>query len=261
MFDNSISLAGEVALVTGASSGLGAHFAKVLAGAGANVVVASRRIDNLHSLVQEIESNGGSATALKLDVTQHDSEKEDSISQVIENTENIYGPITVLVNNAGVSDSARFVNTTEESWDFVLDTNLKGAWRVAKAVANRLLALKLKGSIINISSILGMRVAIGESAYAVSKAGLAQLTKAAALELGHKGIRVNALCPGYFKTELNADFFDSEKGRAFISNTPAKRLGRYEELSWPMLLLASDAGSFINGACIPVDGGHLVSSL
>lgn len=261
MFDNSISLAGDIALVTGASSGLGAHFAKVLAGAGAKVVVASRRIENLQALVQDIEFHGGKAMALPLDVTQGDGAVDNSIEQVMEKTEAAFGPINILVNNAGVSDSARFVNTSEASWDFVMDTNLKGAWRVAKCVANRLLAEQSTGSIINISSILGMRVVVGESTYAVSKAGLTQMTKATALELGHKGIRVNALCPGYFKTELNADFFESEKGQAFIQQTPAKRLGEYDELSWPLLLLASDAGSFINGASIPVDGGHLVSSL
>ena len=261
MSENSLSLSGNVALVTGASSGLGAHFAKVLSKFGARVVVASRRSENLNKIVSDIRSEGGEAVALKLDVTQNDSTKEDGIDNVLKQSEAIFGPITILVNNAGVADSVRFVNATEESWDFVMNTNLKGSWRVAQAVSKRLLLLKREGSIINISSILGLRVAVGESSYAISKAGVIQMTKSMALELADKGVRVNALCPGYFKTELNSGFFESEKGKMFIKGTPARRLGNYEELSWPLLVLASSAGSFINGACIPVDGGHLVSSL
>lgn len=261
MSEKSLSLSGNVALVTGASSGLGAHFAKVLSKFGARVVVASRRSENLNNIVNDIQSEGGEALALKLDVTQSDSTKSDSIESVINKVESVFGPISILVNNAGVADSVRFVNATEKSWDFVMNTNLKGTWRVAQSVSRRLVLLKLEGSIINISSILGLRVAVGESSYAISKAGVIQMTKAMALELAGKGIRVNALCPGYFKTELNSEYFESEKGKRFIKGTPAKRLGKYEELSWPLLVLASSAGSFINGSCIPVDGGHLISSL
>ena len=256
MNTNLLSVKGKVALVTGASSGLGAHFGSVLAQAGARVILAARRVEKLQALVEDIESNGGLATAIALDVT-----RAESVSAALAKGESVYGPITILVNNAGVADSKRFVNVDESSWDFVMDTNLKGAWRVAHQVSQRLLAHNLGGSIINIASILGLRNGLGESTYSVSKAGLIQMTRAMALELGYKGIRVNALCPGYFRTEMNAAYFESEQGQAYIKSTPARRLGELDELTAPLLMLASDAGSFMNGAVIPVDGGHLVSSL
>lgn len=251
-----LSLTGKVALVTGASSGLGAHFAKVLATAGAKVVVGARRVEKLQDLVGEIAESGGEAVAVAMDITD-----TTSVIQAIDDGEAAFGPITILINNAGVADSKRFINVDEGSWDFVMDTNLKGAWTVANQVSKRLMANKLGGSIVNIASILGLRVAVGESTYAISKAGVVQMTKAMALEFATKGIRVNAICPGYFKTEINADFFATEKGEAFIQATPARRLGKLQELNAPLLLLASDAGSFINGTAIPIDGGHTVSSL
>lgn len=256
MISDLLSVQDKVALVTGASSGLGEHFSRVLATAGAKVIVGARRVEKLERLVKEINSKGGEAIAVSLDIT--DSE---SVVSALDQAEEKFGPVNILINNAGVGDSKRFVNVDEESWDFVMDTNLKGAWTVANQVSKRLLTKGLNGSIVNIASILGLRVGIGESTYSISKAGIIQMTKAMALELGYKGVRVNALCPGYFKTEINGDFFESEKGQTYIKSTPAKRLGNLDELTAPLLMLASDAGSFINGAAIPVDGGHLVSSL
>ena len=183
------------------------------------------------------------------------------VTQALEVAEATFGVVDVLVNNAGVANTARFVDEDEAAWDFTMNTNLKGAWAVAHQVAKRLVAAGKPGSIINIASILGLRVGSGVAAYAVSKAGVVQMTRAMALDLVSNGIRTNAICPGYFLTEINADYFATEKGRKFVEGTPAGRCGRYEELTMPLLMLASDAGSFINGVALPVDGGHLVSSL
>jgi NAD(P)-dependent dehydrogenase (short-subunit alcohol dehydrogenase family) len=251
-----LSVTGKVALVTGASSGLGAHFARVLAAAGAAVAVGARRTDKLASLVADLEADGAAALAVALDVTS-----ADSVASALAAVEAELGVIDVLVNNAGVADSRYCLKVDEESWDYVMETNLKGAWRMARAVAARCVEQQVPGSIVNVASILGLRVAFGESTYATSKAGLVQLTRSMALELGNKGVRVNAICPGYFLTEMNQDYFDSDKGKAFLADTPAQRLGRLEELDAPLLMLASDAGSFINGVSIPVDGGHMVKSL
>lgn len=250
------TLQGRVALVTGASSGLGAHFAKVLAGAGARVVVAARREERLADLVAAIQSANGEAFAVAMDVTN-----SDSVQRAIEKGEAAFGDITILVNNAGVADSKRAINVDEDSWDFVMETNLKGVWRVANSIAKRLVEKQQSGSIVNIASILGLRQGFGESTYAVSKAGVVQLTKAMALELASKGVRVNALCPGYFRTEMNSAYFDTEKGQAYIKQTPSRRIGQLQELDGPLLLLCGDDGSFINGVALPVDGGHMVSSL
>lgn len=249
-------LDGQVALVTGASSGLGEHFARVLANAGAKVIVGARRGDRLATLVDSIAESGGKAYAVSLDVTD-----SASVKQAIAEGERTFGAITILVNNAGVADSRRFVNVDEDSWDYVMEANLKGAWRVASAISRRLIEQNLNGSIVNIASILGLRQGFGQSAYSISKAGVVQMTKAMALELASTGVRVNAICPGYFKTEMNDSYFDSEAGRAFIEQTPSKRLGQLSELDGPLLLLCSDAGSFINGVALPVDGGHMVSGL
>ena len=256
MLEKSLSMNGKVALVTGASSGLGEHFAHVLADAGAAVAVGARRVEKLEALVAAIEAKGGKAFAVAMDVTDNDS-----VSEALDAIEANLGIINVLINNAGVAASKHCGKVDESDWDFTMETNLKGAWRVANGVVKRLLAAKQGGSIVNIASILGIRVGFGESNYCISKAGVLQMTKSMGLELGTKGIRVNALCPGYFKTEINDTFFDSEAGQAYIDKMPAKRLGELNELNVPLLLLASDAGSFMNGAAIPVDGGHLNSSL
>ncbi|MEH6583893.1 MAG: SDR family oxidoreductase [Halioglobus sp.] len=253
---NLLAMNGKVVLVTGASSGLGAHFARVLAAAGASVAVGARRADRLDALVQELKATGATAMAVPLDVTS-----TQSVSSALELIEEAFGIVTVLINNAGVADSRYCLNVDEDSWDFVMDTNLKGAWCVAKEVAKGCIGSKCEGSIVNVASILGLRQSFGESTYATAKAGLVQLTKAMALELGSKGVRVNAICPGYFSTELNADYLASEAGQAMLDKSPFRRAGQLEELDGPLLLLASEAGRFMTGTAIPVDGGHLVSAL
>ena len=253
---NRFDLTGKIALVTGASSGLGAHFAAVLAEAGAKVVVAARRKEKLDALVAEIEKNAGNALAIDMDVTS-----ASSVAAALDKVEAHFGGLDILVNNAGTAGSRHCLKEDEANWDAIMDTNLKGAWRVAHAVANRCVEAGRPCSIINIASILGLRVGFGESTYAVSKAAVVQMTKALALELARKQIRVNALCPGYFATEMNSDYLHSDKGQAYLQGTTAGRMGQLDELSGPLLLLASEAGSFINGAAIPVDGGHLVGSL
>ena len=250
------SLVGKVALVTGASSGLGDHFSRILSQSGATVVVAARRQEKLATLVEEVEDGGGKAFAVNLDITS-----EDSIADALKYIEQEVGPIDILVNNAGVANTGSCLEVKPEDWDFVMDTNLKGVYRMATLVAAQMIKNEIKGSIINISSILGLRVGMGQMSYATSKAGVVQMTKSMALELGSRGVRSNALCPGYFLTEINDDFFATDKGKAYIKSMPARRLGKLDELNGPLLLLASDAGSFVNGVALPVDGGHLISSL
>ena len=247
-------LHGRVALVTGASSGFGEHFARVLAGAGAKVVAGARREDRLHKLVAEIGAE--QALAVAMDVTD-----AASVAAAFTAAEAQFGTVDLLVNNAGVAAPGLVHKTGEADWDWVVDTNLKGAWLVAAEAARRMLAAGRGGAIVNIASVLGLATSRGHGVYSATKAGLIQLTKHLALELAGKGIRVNAICPGYFKTEMNDEYFDSAAGQAYIAATPGGRLGRMDEIDGPLLLLASDAGSFINGALLPVDGGHLVMSI
>ena len=248
----SADLSGLTVLVTGASSGLGAHFARTLGRSRASVVLAARRVDRLQETVAKLQDEGIAARALALDV-----QEPKAIREAVESLPTL----DVLVNNAGVTLTRPFLEQTEDDWDFVLDTNLRGAAMVAQAAARRMKAQGSGGSIVNVASVLGLRQAGQLSAYAVSKAGLIQLTKSMALELARDNIRVNALAPGYFDTELNHAFWDSDAGRALIKRVPFRRLGQVDDLDGPLLLLASPASRFMTGAVLAVDGGHLVSSL
>lgn len=251
------SLNGKTALVTGASSGLGHHFAKVLSSAGANVVIAARRIERLSHLADEIAQDGGNALPVVMDVT-----KTDSIKDALDMAEQEFGYVDILVNNAGIGDPGDFLSMSEESWDNMMDTNLKSVWRLSQEAANRLIKHKKSGSIINIASILGLRVAPKLSHYATAKAGVIHLTKSLGLELARHQIRVNAIAPGYIRTEMNDAFFSSEPGQGYIKQKmPMRRLGNVDELDGPLLLLASDAGSFMTGSVVTVDGGQVVNAL
>lgn len=246
----------KTALVTGASSGLGRHFARTLAGAGATVALAARRVEALEETRRMIEEAGGRAVCVAMDVTD-----PASVTAGVAEAEGPLGRLDILVNNAGVTTTTSFLDMCEDDWNRVIDTNLSGCARVARAVAGRMREAGTGGSIVNIASILGLRVAGHVPSYAASKAGLVHLSKAMALELARHGIRVNALCPGYVETELNQDFFASDAGKALIKRIPQRRLGRLEDLDGPLLLLCSDAGAYMTGSVVAVDGGHLVSSL
>jgi NAD(P)-dependent dehydrogenase (short-subunit alcohol dehydrogenase family) len=242
-------LTGRRALVTGASSGLGLHFAEVLHAAGAEVVLAARSTARLDGHCARL---GERASTVRLDVRD-----AVSIPRAIADA----GPIDILVNNAGVTVSKPALEQTADDWDAVVDTNLKGAFLVATEAARSMRAAKRSGTIINIASILGLRQAGQVTGYAVAKAGLIQLTKQLALELARFDIRINAIAPGYFETDINRAFFQSEAGQALIKRVPQRRLGRLADLDGPLLLLASDASAFMTGTVLVVDGGHLVSSL
>lgn len=246
-------LGGKTALVTGASSGLGLHFAKVLARQNVRVILAARRIEALDAVCDEIRAAGGVAQAIGMDVTDH---------AAVATAFTTIGPaLDIVINNAGISASASALDLSEDDFDKVIDTNLKGVFTVAQAAARHMRAHGAGGSIVNIASIVGLRVAGHLSAYAASKAGVIQLTKALALEWARHGIRVNALCPGYIETPLNREFFASDAGKALVAHIPQRRLGQASELDAPLLLLCSQAGSYITGSTLAVDGGHLVSSL
>ena len=247
-------LTGRTALVTGASSGLGRHFALTLARAGAKVALAARRKVRLIEAVTAIEAEGGEAFAVELDVTD-----PAAITPAFDDAETALGPINIMVNAAGVPSSSFFADMGEDEWRGVMDVNLDGVFRTAGEGARRMKAHGKGGSIVNIASVLGFGVLKSVSAYAVSKAGVVQMTRAMALELARDKIRVNALAPGYFSTEMNEDFLNSERGKALIAMVPQARIGEPHELDGPLLLLVSDAGSFITGTVIPVDGGALLS--
>ena len=251
-----LRLDGKVALVTGAFGGLGRDFARMLARAGASVALAGRRLQEGKAIARAMADEGLRVAAIAMDVTDRAS-----VEAAVDEAAAAFGVVDVLVNNAGVAVTRPFLDLTERDWAEVLDVNLDGAWRVAQAVARRLKEAERPGTIVNIASVLADRVAAQVAPYTVSKAALVQLTRAMALELARYGIRVNALAPGYVETPINRDFFATEGGRALVKRIPQRRLGRVEDLEAPLLLLASDASSYMTGAVIAVDGGHAVSSL
>ena len=250
-------LSGRNALVTGASSGLGRHFARVLAGAGASVALAARRREALEALAGELDCEGVRAAPICMDVRD-----EESVVSGFGRAEKALGALHIVVNNAGIAPVAAFPDQTESEWSETLSTNLHGTWLVAREAARRMAAAEVKGSIINISSILAFRVTKGLSGYAATKAGLVQLTRALSLELAPRRIRVNAIAPGYILSEMNREFFASPAGDAMVRRIPQRRLGAPEDLDGALLLLASNAASgYMTGSVITVDGGHLNSPL
>lgn len=253
-----LDLSGRVAFVTGASGGLGAQFARTLARAGAAVVLASRRVEKLKDLRAEIEGEGGDAHVLELDVTDHDS-----IKSAVAHAETEVGSIDILINNSGVSTTQRLQDVQEDDYDFIFNTNVKGAFFVAQEVGKRMLA-RAKGSapgtytggrIINIASMAGLRVLPQIGVYCMSKAAVVQMTKAMALEWGKFGINVNAICPGYIDTEINHHHWQTEQGQKLVQMLPRKRVGKAEDLDAVLVMLASNESHFVNGAIIAADDG------
>ena len=257
----SLDLSGRVALVTGASGGLGAQFAKTLSRAGAAVVLASRRLDKLKELRSQIEAEGGDAHVVSLDVTDHAS-----IKAGVAHAETEVGPIDILVNNSGVSTTQRIQDVGEEDYDAIFNTNVKGAFFVAQEVGKRMLA-RAKGAvpgdyaggrIINIASMAGLRVLPQIGVYCMSKAAVVQMTKAMALEWGKFGINVNAICPGYIDTEINHHHWETEQGKKLVQMLPRKRIGKPEDLDALLVMLASNESHFVNGAVIAADDGFAI---
>ncbi|MDE2301414.1 MAG: SDR family oxidoreductase [Sphingomonadales bacterium] len=243
------SLAGKTALVTGASSGIGFVVAKGLAEAGARVVAAARRKDRVAELVADIAAAGGVALGVAMDVTS-----KTSIAAAYDEAQSRFGVVDVIVNNAGISAPMNFMKVDEQTRDSVFDTNFKGVWDVAQEGARRMIKAGRGGSIVNVSSVLGLAVQSGQSAYCASKGAVIQLTRAMSIDLMKYAIRVNTVAPGWFKTELNSEFFETSAGLDYIRRMPARRLGELDELVGPIILLASAAGSFVNGSVLVVDG-------
>ena len=252
----SFDITGQVAFVTGASSGIGRHFAEVLAAAGAKVALAARRADRLAELAREVETRGGQCLPLSCDVTDRES-----IIAAIAAAEDRLGPLSILVNNAGVVVSKPLFEHTEADWDYVVDTNLKGAWLAAREFAHHLVEQKRPGRIINIASILASRTIGRVPSYCAAKAGLTHLTHVLAMELARYGILVNALAPGYVETDFNRAFFQTAAGKALIGRIPLRRLAQAPDLDGALLFLASPASAYVTGAVIAVDGGHAVAAI
>lgn len=249
-----INLKGKVAVVTGASSGLGEQFATVLSGAGAAVALAARRTDRLEALAGRIRETGGTAMTVRLDVND-----QANITGAFAEISGKLGGVDILVNNSGVSKQARIADTTPEDFDFVMNTNVKGAFFVAQAAAKDMIARKVQGRIINIASVAGLRVLSQLSVYCMSKAAVVQMTKAMALEWARYGINTNAICPGYIETEINRDHWSTPGGQKLIEMLPRRRVGEPKDLDGTLLLLASDEARFINGAIIAADDGLAVT--
>jgi NAD(P)-dependent dehydrogenase (short-subunit alcohol dehydrogenase family) len=247
-------LSGKAAIVTGASSGIGRHAARVLAAAGAKVAIAARRLDALVDLEKQIRASDGRALPLALDVTD-----AASVADCVKAAETELGPIAILVNNAGIADTKAALEVAEGDWDRVVDTNLKGAWLMAQAVAEHMTRLGHGGAIVNMASVLGLAAAAQIPAYCASKGGLVNLTRALAVEWARHGIRVNALAPGYIETEINRDFLASDAGQGLMKRVPLRRFGTPADLDGALLLLASDAGRYITGSILTVDGGQTAS--
>jgi NAD(P)-dependent dehydrogenase (short-subunit alcohol dehydrogenase family) len=246
-----LNLHGQVAIVTGASSGLGYHFAQTLAAAGAKVAVAARRTDSLSDLVRKISAEDGRAIPIRLDVTD-----PQSISACIETAETELGPITILVNNAGIAVTKPALEIEQDEWNRVIDTNLNGVWHMAQQVARHMVRLGHGGSIINIASVLGERATGYVAGYCASKAAVINLTRALSIELARYDIRVNALAPGYIETDINREFLHGEAGEALKKRIPQRRFGQVQDLDGALLLLASEASRYITGSVITVDGGQ-----
>ena len=245
------NLQGRRILITGASSGLGRHFALTLAREGARLALAARRMDLLESLTGEISAAGGEAVAIHLDVTD-----PASIEAVVSQTVDAFGGIDILINNSGVAPSDMAIDVTEETWDRVMDTNLKGVWLMSQAAARAMIEGGNAGNIINIASVLAIRSQKGTTPYGVSKAGLVQMTKSLAVEWARFGIRVNAIAPGYFATDIANQYIESDAGQRMVKNIPQRRYGSAEDLDGVLLLLAGDGSRYMTGVFIPVDGGH-----
>ena len=253
-----IDLSGRVALVTGASSGLGAQFAKTLAKAGAGVVLAGRRLERLKTLRAEIEGDGGDAHVVELDVTDHDS-----IKSAVAHAETEMGTIDILVNNSGVGTTQLLTEVTEDDFDFVFGTNTKGAFFVAQEVGKRMIARSrgaapgtfTGGRIVNIASMAGLKPLSRIGVYAMSKAAVVHMTRAMALEWGRHGINVNAICPGYIDTEINHHQWDTEQGRKLVAMMPRKRIGQPQDLDAVLMMLCANESHFVNGAVIQADDG------
>jgi NAD(P)-dependent dehydrogenase (short-subunit alcohol dehydrogenase family) len=246
-------LKGRVAMVTGASSGLGVRFAQVLAANGAAVALVARRADRLKDVQAAIEQTGGRAIAIEADVLDRAA-----MSRAFGQAEKALGTVTILVNNAGVAHSTRVTDVTEEEWRRVIGTNLDAVFAWAQEAAKRMLAAGQKGAIVNIASVLGFGVSKGTIAYSTAKAGVIQMTKALGLELAFKGVRVNAIAPGWFVTEINRDYLEGA-GKSLTRDIPVGRFGQHGDLDGALLLLVSDAGSYIAGATLVVDGGQMVA--
>ncbi|MEJ8476507.1 SDR family NAD(P)-dependent oxidoreductase [Roseibium algae] len=255
--DLGTDLSGKRVLVTGASSGLGAHFSELCATHGAHVAIAARRIDRLEEMRPRLMALGAASVCpIELDVKDGAS-----IHACRAKAVETFGGLDVLVNNAGIAREGAALDQTAEDFDAVMGVNLRGVWLMAISCGRHWRDTADGGSIINISSVLGVRVSKDLASYAISKAGVIQMTKALALELARHNVRVNALAPGYFETEINEGFFETQAGQEMISRVPMRRIGDLDDLNGPFLLLASEASRYMTGAVFPVDGGHLVSSL